>query len=443
MSTEWKNLPDTSTPITAENLIKDQTAVQNTQPTGGQGVWIKDSKNLFDKNNAKTLNASFNAGQVNTLTSNENTITVYIPCKPSTTYTFSKTLGARFFVGYTKTTPALNVEVFGRAGANNSTEWTITTDSDAKYLVAFVYSGIIDTSLTSTQVLNTLQIEYGSTAHTYESYIENPTINTNINGQYKEIYNKDNMGDLVVDDIQGKNLFDNLFRQGSWFDTTNATRIYSSQKLYLKAGTYTVSTNLNFTTFDYAIDLATFTSPAGAGHSPDIYDSGWVSTLSHTFTFSRSGYFYIGVRKKDNSNITPSDISGTYFQLEQGSEATSYTPYKSFDSTAYVLWTNPDDTQSFANQLVALNDALANYKYYEIIYKRNATMSRYLSTGRIPTNKASDMITNLNYNYIRTISEIWTNSFRISDCVYYATYGSTTSTQSNTFLIPYQILGYK
>lgn len=40
MATNWKALPDTSTPLIPENLIKDQISVGETEPTGDQDVWI-------------------------------------------------------------------------------------------------------------------------------------------------------------------------------------------------------------------------------------------------------------------------------------------------------------------------------------------------------------------------------------------------------------------
>lgn len=127
-------------------------------------------KNLFDKDNANALNVVFNTGGVNTLTYNATATTIYIPCSPNTTYTLTKTKGARFFVGYTTATPAQNVEVFGRAGANDGTEFTITTNENAKYLVALVYNSVVDTTLTLNEVLKTIQIEKGTQATEYEPF---------------------------------------------------------------------------------------------------------------------------------------------------------------------------------------------------------------------------------------------------------------------------------
>ena len=280
-------------------------------------------------------------------------------------------------------------------------------------------------------------------------------------GSYNDLSNKptipdvNNMGNIVVDDVNCKNLWNFNYTEtklgvNTLYDNSTLTLNGTSSgdgfnittpaptMAKLKAGTYTLSLNeISGSKNSNQLSLVIRNITTATNIIDALYNGSGV----YTFTLSADANICVMIYfRLSNIGFTNYKIE---LQLEQGSQVTSYTPYKSFDATAYVLWTNPDDTQSFANQLVSLNDALANYKYYEIIYKRSTTMSRCLSTGRIPTNKASDMITNLNYNYIRTISEIWARSFRISDCSYYATYGSTTSTTNNNFIIPYQILGYK
>lgn len=285
--------------------------------------------------------------------------------------------------------------------------------------------------------LNDIQVELGSTVSDYISY-------------KKYGYNsEESMGSIVVDDVQCKNLFDksNAKTLNAYTDSTQNKIISndSNKVLYIPCKpntTYTISKINDNSTFNvaYTTELpANNVSVYGLITTHETSNNRWYITITtgNDAKYLVSRYIQTTLSNKTNQEVLDS------IQIEKGSEATSYVDYKSFDSTAYVLWTNPDDTQSFANQLVTLNDALANYKYYEIIYKRNSSATKYMTTGKVPTNKQADMITNLNYNYLRTITEIWANSFRISDCVYYATYGSTTSTQSNTFLIPYQILGYK
>ena len=123
------------------------------------------SKNLFDKNNYNVLDAYFNTGSINKITSNSSTKTIYISCKSNTTYTLSKILGTRFFVGYTTTLPTTNIEVYNRTGSNTATQLTITTGNDAQYIVAFIRGG--QDTLTLDEILDTIQIEEGSVATNY------------------------------------------------------------------------------------------------------------------------------------------------------------------------------------------------------------------------------------------------------------------------------------
>ena len=52
MATNWKPLPDTSTPLTPANLKKDQVVVGATQPTENQDLWIDTANNKIKyKNN--------------------------------------------------------------------------------------------------------------------------------------------------------------------------------------------------------------------------------------------------------------------------------------------------------------------------------------------------------------------------------------------------------
>ena len=124
-------------------------------------------KNLFNKNRVQSIDAFPNAG---VLSANANAKTIYIPCKPDTTYTVSKTSAtARFSVAYTVAEPDVGVSVYGTLTYNNNTAITITTGSSATHLIAFIYLSTADT-LTFAQICDMLQIEVGSSATAYEPY---------------------------------------------------------------------------------------------------------------------------------------------------------------------------------------------------------------------------------------------------------------------------------
>ena len=132
-------------------------------------------------------------------------------------------------------------------------------------------------------------------------------------------------GDNYIN-VVGKNLFDEVFRQGNISTPSLTTRVFSTQNLYLESGkSYTISTNLNTSLYKYAIALSDTMYPVSSG----FYDSGWKTISSFTFTPSRSGYFGLGVAKSNGTdNITPNDISNINWQLEKGTTATEYEAYK-------------------------------------------------------------------------------------------------------------------
>ena len=128
--------------------------------------------NIFNKDDVSYVEAyiSGNVGETGTLISNANARTVYIPCDGNTTYTISKTSAtARFAVGYTKTTPTVGGSVYNVRPYSSNTAITITTGSDATYLVAFVYLSTADT-YTFAQICDMLQIQIGAEATEYRAY---------------------------------------------------------------------------------------------------------------------------------------------------------------------------------------------------------------------------------------------------------------------------------
>jgi hypothetical protein len=152
----------------------DEGAITLTDGTNSTPVLIaSDGRNLFDNANANILNGFVFSNQT-TIVSNADTRLVWIPCLPNTTYTISKIMSARLYVGATTVTPSLGVTLTGTVqGANNSATRTFTTSADANFLCVYYYISTADT-LTEAQIRATIQIELGSTATTYEPY--NPTL---------------------------------------------------------------------------------------------------------------------------------------------------------------------------------------------------------------------------------------------------------------------------
>lgn len=127
-------------------------------------------KNLFNKDNANVFDGYLSGSNVIT---GGSTKSIYISCKPNTTYTITKenTGGNnRFCVFTTDVTPKIGVTALNyvgtKSGADNNSHYTITTPSNANYLCAFI--GVGSTTPSLEEILESIQIEEGSIATEYE-----------------------------------------------------------------------------------------------------------------------------------------------------------------------------------------------------------------------------------------------------------------------------------
>ena len=164
-NTTQSGTPTPSTPIPVNTV------------TGRQEITINENsyeinlgKNLFDKNNYNSINAYINAS--GKLISNASNTSIYISCEPNTTYTISRTQPTtgnnRFGICYTNVLPASNVQSGGFLRNNTADSLTITTNSNAQYLVVWCYVSDYDDTLENT--LASIQIEKGSQATSYAEY---------------------------------------------------------------------------------------------------------------------------------------------------------------------------------------------------------------------------------------------------------------------------------
>ena len=165
---------DTTLPEPLQSAIVNVTATQASgTPTPSSPLAISGytglnltvcGKNLFDKNGGNVLNAYLST-KIEALAVCR---TVFVKCKPSTTYTVIKTAGQRFIVAYTKELPDINVDIYGSIQDATASNITITTGADAKYIVAMVYNGNVDSG-TAEEMLASVQIAEG-TDTTYHAY---------------------------------------------------------------------------------------------------------------------------------------------------------------------------------------------------------------------------------------------------------------------------------
>ena len=146
-------------------------------------------KNLFDKDNSNYLLNNVSINPNTSVVSYANGFyTIKIPCKASTTYTISKVISTRFSVAYGNNVNYTSGEILlGKLTDNTATSLTITTGENAKSLYVF-YSKLSDeTTYTLQQILDSIQIEYGNQATTYEPYLEKGTWYLERNNRYTEL----------------------------------------------------------------------------------------------------------------------------------------------------------------------------------------------------------------------------------------------------------------
>lgn len=139
--------------------------------------------------------------------------------------------------------------------------------------------------------------------------------------------------------VYGKNLFNGEL-MGGYFNTNefelmaSTTGVFKSIKLFLKAGTYTISFGTAVYIVRRIIDNV-------------YYGNGPSDTLSYTFETTQDGY--VGFSFRDSTSSTTEWDQSTFVQIESGETATEYTPYVDPLTTILTrcgknLWTGKDDT---------------------------------------------------------------------------------------------------
>ncbi len=113
-----------------------------------------------------------------------------------------------------------------------------------------------------------------------------------------------------------------------------------------------------------------------------------------------------------------------------------------------LLWENPDDTLSFAYQIITLAKPITNYKFYEVLARFQNNSHQMVSSGKSVVERsifAQGLVIGKGIG-LRRFTPIYQDDplkMYVNDCYVYASLTSTSSTKDNTRYIPYMILGYK
>ena len=187
---------------------------------------------LFDKDNFNSIDAYMNTSTLK-FTISSTVKTYYITCKPNTTYTVQKVSGKQFRVGTSENIPVVNGDLLQAWQNNDATTYTITTDSNAKYLCINIRNSSTDT-LAEQEILDSVMINEGTTALPYEPY----------NSKGKWLLHKE-IGKVVLDGSESTATY---YSYTYFWATTNYLRNDKGGKVYcshFKGTANGGSTNVN------------------------------------------------------------------------------------------------------------------------------------------------------------------------------------------------------
>ena len=138
------------------------------------------------------------------------------------------------------------------------------------------------------------------------------------------------------------------------------------------------------------------------------------------------------------TNETIVQQSGTTYTAGGGIDITSDVISSFLNKT--TVWTNSSPSSSFAGQTV--NDLnLSGYSYCLVKFKFYYSTSNYF--WAIAKVGETTIVYGATYrNYQRTV-ELTSTSAIFSNCVYYGTYGTNSTQNSNNNIVPIQIIGIK
>lgn len=253
-----------TTPINKSNLNKlNNVVISPSEPTTGEEVWIQKGKNLFDKNDYN-LYKGFIYGGTHEWVENNYANYIYLKVKPNTTYTISREIVAPEFAIGTGT----NVPIKGQSNVTSyasyegQTSVTVTTGSNDSYLYIYVLWSE-GNNIGLDNVLANIQVEQGSTATSYEAYVDKKIHIKNDDGGYEEFYNEE----------RGSN------EEGSFTKLADGTLIqrgkYTTPSIPLEQGyTQRINLPLSFVDNDYNIIPSKMTG--GSGGFSQVCDSAWI-----------------------------------------------------------------------------------------------------------------------------------------------------------------------
>ena len=418
----FKDLPNTTTPLTASRL---NGLLNGEEAMGSIVVDDVNCKNLFAGSmyngiiNQSGAYITNNARITNT-TSNG----FYLPAG---TYTLSITdLDACTIV----IKNASGTVIQDLADSWKTLPFTFTTTQDG--YICFSAKKNNDATLNPSDY--TPQLEKGSTATEYTEY-KQPVKKTSVGVKEDTTF--------YANDFKCKNLlgFSNI-RNGIYkigdgtYDGSGTNACCTTNKIEIDNTKNYVLSTANTQTTSYMYVMYYNYSGTYLGYINTTFSTGFIKLNTYS-NYSNAKYVNFRFDVPIANLINP--------QLEVGSQATSYTEYKNFDNTTYVLWTNSNPTSDIANA-TNFNLSSSNYNYYEIIYNLSTSGTNIsITTGKIPKGKGTilSVVTSGATSFSGSQRNItYTNDTTLSSGQPYS-FNNTSRTIDASVLIPIIILGYK
>lgn len=257
-----------------------------------------DSTNLW---NGKDYLNAYIVSTSDSIIEDSNSCIVWAECEPNKTYTVSKKAGQRFRVACTTTKPVPQSKIYGLITDDNASSITITTPSNAKYIVAFVYNSLRDEGITGNDMRRTVMLNEGTSALPYEQFYKA----TKVESVGKNLFNKNSIS-------LGKVLTDNGEINNATYGTS-----YVSDYISVNGG--------DTITFSYVRKETVCYSRICQ------YDAEkkFISMLSKdTDTNNGSKVYTVNLSENARYVLVSSTSVADNIQVEIGTSATTYAPYQ-------------------------------------------------------------------------------------------------------------------
>ena len=243
------------------------------------------------------------------------------------------------------------------------------------------------------------------------------------------------MGDVVVDSIRSKNLFNKYNVIGAYLDANGNTH-----------------SNTDHSVSDYidisGIDYLTLSGNEGTGIVNCFYNSSKTVIGSVTITNQSTKTMEVPSNSKF-IRVTVKNTALDNYQLEKGSTATEYRPYQNLDGVdrGRILWSNSSPNSNMEDG-TTINLNSDKYDVLEIYYKYTTSANmmwckKIIKGYNTYLDIAVPYYTNANYvaNEFRNFTRVSDTQYTVSKC--YVVHTDNTQLYREDMIIPLYIVGYK